>query len=180
MPYTKKYYYLKLKEDFFDHKEIKYIEKQDKSRAACMLYLHMLTKADYFKHGYRYIRNSLNISNDEYLAIVFNFEQSKIKYLTNILFMASVLRIKNDLFILRDINIDIDKSRSCSEYSEWRYSVFIRDNWTCKNCGQRGGKLNAHHIKKWSEYPSLRFELDNGITLCKECHKVEHKKRNNE
>ncbi|MBW1812078.1 MAG: HNH endonuclease [Deltaproteobacteria bacterium] len=62
------------------------------------------------------------------------------------------------------------------KYSDWRLKIYERDNFTCQSCGQKGGKLNAHHQFMWSEYPSLRYELWNGITLCEECHKQEHKK----
>jgi hypothetical protein len=60
-------------------------------------------------------------------------------------------------------------------YKIWRTSVFIRDNYTCQNCGQCGNKLQAHHIELWSENKELRYELSNGITLCKPCHKTEHR-----
>ena len=45
-------------------------------------------------------------------------------------------------------------------------------------CGNVGGYLNAHHIKKFSEYPELRFELSNGMTMCRDCHYIPgiHKK----
>jgi hypothetical protein len=66
------------------------------------------------------------------------------------------------------INITL---RSRAEYRLWRESVFQRDNWTCIWCGQRGGKLNADHIKPFALFPELRFAIDNGRTLCEECHK---------
>jgi len=52
--------------------------------------------------------------------------------------------------------------------------VFKRDNWICQKCGQKGGKLHPHHIKHFADYPELRFEVDNGITLCRDCHKTKH------
>lgn len=69
--------------------------------------------------------------------------------------------------------------RSTKEYGDWRTSVFERDDYTCKSCGQIGGKLEAHHIKTFNQYPELRFELSNGITLCKQCHKKHHKEDRN-
>lgn len=63
--------------------------------------------------------------------------------------------------------------RNSSEYKQWRKAVYERDNYTCQwpGCGKRGGKLNADHIKSFKDYPELRFVLENGRTLCIECHK---------
>ena len=60
--------------------------------------------------------------------------------------------------------------RSSLEYKNWRKSVIERDEYTCQQCGQIGGELQADHIKPFSMFPDMRLDLDNGRTLCKPCH----------
>lgn len=60
--------------------------------------------------------------------------------------------------------------RQSTLYKLWRKAVFQRDNYTCVICNVRGGTLNADHIKRFADYPELRFDINNGRTLCKECH----------
>lgn len=67
--------------------------------------------------------------------------------------------------------------RSSAEYKLWRSAVFQRDNHTCVWCRRRGGDgkaliLNADHIKPFALFPELRFAIDNGRTLCVECHRT--------
>ena len=61
--------------------------------------------------------------------------------------------------------------RNSKEYAIWRLSVFERDKFTCRGCGARGGDLHAHHVLSFSKFPNHRFDINNGLTLCKDCHK---------
>lgn len=61
--------------------------------------------------------------------------------------------------------------RLSPEGKRWRQGVFARDNWTCQECGVRGRGLECHHKLPFAAYPEMRFELSNGTTLCKKCHK---------
>ena len=57
----------------------------------------------------------------------------------------------------------------------WRKAIYEKDGYACQCCGDRtGGNLNAHHIESWDMNPKLRFNLDNGVTLCDVCHKDFH------
>ena len=62
--------------------------------------------------------------------------------------------------------------RASTEYKKWRKGVFERDNHKCIIGGKSHGyKLEAHHIKSFASYPELRFDINNGQTLCVDCHK---------
>lgn len=70
------------------------------------------------------------------------------------------------------MTLDDMKARNSLGYKEWRKDVFERDNYTCQKCGKEGnGDLNAHHIKSFANFPDERFNIENGITLCINCHK---------
>ena len=64
-----------------------------------------------------------------------------------------------------------ERIRKSPAYKQWRQKVYVRDNFTCVECGKHGGDLEADHIKAFALYPELRFEVSNGRTLCKPCHK---------
>ena len=69
-----------------------------------------------------------------------------------------------------------EKGRNMKGLSEWRNEVYKRDNYTCQCCGDnRGGNLNAHHINGYNWDKDNRTNINNGITLCKECHDDFHK-----
>lgn len=72
------------------------------------------------------------------------------------------------------------QQRNTPSYIAWRTAVFERDKFKCAICGQVGGELNAHHIRPFKDYPDLRLDVDNGVTLCKACHKRVHKEKDSE
>lgn len=83
--------------------------------------------------------------------------------------------------------------RRTNEYKKWRKEVFERDNYTCQNCGNIGGELCPHHIislqnliRKYnltniidSKKCKELWDINNGQTLCHECHKLTDSYSNN-
>jgi 5-methylcytosine-specific restriction endonuclease McrA len=61
--------------------------------------------------------------------------------------------------------------RQSKEYKLWRSAVFARDNYTCIWCFSKI-EIQADHIKPFAHYPELRFAIDNGRTLCRDCHRT--------
>lgn len=98
--------------------------------------------------------------------------------------ISITLRIKYPKKIFEGRYIGI-KIRKLSEYKIWRETVFRRDDFTCQICKKRGGRLEPHHIKPLKvfikEYEIKTVEeainceslwkVENGLTLCKQCHK---------
>ena len=59
--------------------------------------------------------------------------------------------------------------RKSPEYQTWRREVRQRDENTCRICGVQRN-IHIHHVKPLEKYPEFATELDNGITLCGNCH----------
>lgn len=78
---------------------------------------------------------------------------------------------KNGMWIADRTKLKKKQERNDSAYHEWRKNVWVRDNHQCRikdsNCK---GRIVAHHILGWSKYPELRYDVNNGITLCRYHH----------
>jgi hypothetical protein len=80
--------------------------------------------------------------------------------------------------LMKDPNLTDEERgirRTLRANRNWRQSVYRRDNYTCQCCGTRGSDINAHHIFNFADNPDLRTAVDNGITLCVDCHYGFHK-----
>ena len=66
----------------------------------------------------------------------------------------------------------VEESRDIPGYDEWRKEVLSRDKH-CVVCG--GDKhLHVHHLYGYKDYPDLRVDVSNGVTVCKFCHERYH------
>jgi 5-methylcytosine-specific restriction endonuclease McrA len=64
------------------------------------------------------------------------------------------------------------KSRRPALSHYWARLVKHRDN-KCVECGSVD-ELHAHHVKSFIKHPELRYDVNNGITLCRICHNLHH------
>lgn len=69
------------------------------------------------------------------------------------------------------------KKRNNYKYRKWRSDIIGRDK-ICQLCAS-AENLEVHHIKSFAEYPELRFDFNNGIVLCRKCHKNLHRRKKN-
>lgn len=69
------------------------------------------------------------------------------------------------------ISSERDVAKASQQYADWRLAVYQRDHFTCVLCLRHLKKLHAHHIKRFSDFPGLRYDVENGATLCAPCHK---------
>lgn len=80
----------------------------------------------------------------------------------------------------KEFRKESEKKHLCSKYKSWMLSVKERDNWKCKISNKDcKGRLESHHILSWKDFPELRYEINNGITLCHAHHpraRVEEKR----
>lgn len=70
-------------------------------------------------------------------------------------------------------NNEKTKFRKTYEFKFWQIAVFKRDKHTCQCCGSKKN-INAHHLDGYNWCKEKRTDIDNGITLCEECHKMFH------
>lgn len=62
-------------------------------------------------------------------------------------------------------------------YRNWIKKVFRRDNYTCQICGDNiSNFLSPHHLNGYDNFKNQRTDVNNGITLCRKCHKEFHGK----
>ena len=74
------------------------------------------------------------------------------------------------VFINRPKNVDNYENR---RLERWAQEVKRRDGNKCVICGSMDD-LDAHHIIPKKEHPEFRFQVENGVTLCRAHHAMVH------
>ena len=77
---------------------------------------------------------------------------------------------KNNVNWKGGVTPENEKERKSIAYYEWRRQVFGRDKFTCRVCFSKG-YVQANHIYPFRSHKELRHDINNGITLCVDCHK---------
>lgn len=79
---------------------------------------------------------------------------------------------ENSHFWRGGLTTENEKMRHSAEYRNWQKDVFKRDNFSCQKCNKtiKETILHAHHIEKFSQNIEKRYDVNNGLTLCIDCH----------
>lgn len=66
--------------------------------------------------------------------------------------------------------------RKSKEHKEWSEGVYKKNNWHCVDCDTKcqKGNIVAHHLQNFADFVGLRFDIENGVTLCRSCHAKRH------
>ena len=72
----------------------------------------------------------------------------------------------------KSITPKVGKRKTGFLHQAWASLVKDRDK-KCTECGSVYD-LHAHHIKQYKSHPELRNDVNNGITLCGNCHRKWH------
>lgn len=108
------------------------------------------------------------------VSFVGKSHQSERKYCSRRCFQISKSG-ENSHFFIRDKKPDV-RLLGDSNLKRWKKLVKERDGFRCVKCGEDEARmLQAHHIVPVSENKELIFDVDNGITLCLNCHAEEHR-----
>lgn len=161
--------HIKIPTDFFDNKAIRALKKHNDAECLILLYLELLCSA-YAKKG----DGAFSIAN----VPLTDFVMGNCFPYTDI---GEKLRIleRNGLIERGETKIYVSRfwlnphDRNSDRYREWRKAVFARDGFVCQKCGTKKD-LQAHHIKAWKDNKHLRYDVANGITLCRKCHLEAH------
>ena len=163
--------WVKIPTNFFYREPITSLEAMPEGSSLIVLYLELLCES--YQEGGKGTISVCNIElTDRNINAILRQRYADIGDKLKILEQHGL--IKRNARSIQVLKFWADKhNRNSDNYKRWRKEVYKRDGYTCQDCGTNKD-LQAHHIKHWQGYPELRYEIDNGITLCRRCHLKAH------
>ena len=158
--------WIKIPTDFFDREPIRSL-----SNELILLYLEILFES--YQEGGRGTITICNIDlTDDVVNSLFYNRYNNIGEKLQVLEEYGL--ILRNLKSIQTFKFWVSKhDRNSDRYKQWRKAVFVRDKFSCQHCGTKK-RLQAHHIKSWMRCEELRYDISNGITLCRSCHLKAH------
>ena len=159
-----------LNTDFFENEQIQSIRNRPKGDTYLIIYLKLLLISLDNNGTIFYV--GLEDSFSEEIALTIDEDEICTKEALYFLYKNKLLSFGlGNIKILKPQNEIRD--RGSYEYKKWREQVFLRDGYCCQECGSKE-HIQAHHIESWKRNKTKRFDVNNGITLCRECHLKAH------
>ena len=167
--------YVKIPHNFFDIEELKLIEAKNRSDEVICFLLKLILKSEPSTEGSReYSIRNIEITG-RVLSVLFHHDESMIHYAMYIFKELNIVNWEPNKITINQFWKG-NRDRNTPEYKNWRITVFERDGYKCTKCGTHKD-IQAHHIISWADTNDrrhLRFDQENGITLCRSCHLDEH------
>jgi len=203
---NRRYYWLKLKNDFFKRKDIVLIESMPSGKDFVLFYLKLLLESIENNGSLRF--NDSLPYNEEMLSTITNTDVKVVRQALDIFSKLNLIDIMDDETIYMN---EVDKmlgssSKNSTErvekfrekqkllsertqnfieahinnkrYGGFYYKVLERDGFVCKRCGAET-KLMVHHIIPYDANNDDTIRIENLVTLCSSCHTSLHNKSKN-
>ena len=163
--------WIRIPTNFFENEPITTIMELAAGDSIVLLYLELL--CDTYRESKKGIFSICNILlTDKEMSAVFKNHYADIGKKLDVLEKLGL--IERSERSIRVFKFWEDKhDRNSDRYKQWRAAVFKRDSYTCRDCCSTKN-IQAHHIKSWKNNKELRYDIDNGITLCRACHLKAH------
>jgi hypothetical protein len=163
--------YIKIPTDFFEREPIRSLRDLPEGDTLTLLYIEMLLES--YQEGGKGTITICDIDlTDDVINALFRSRYSDIGAKLRVLEEHGLL-VRN-LTSIQVFKCWVSKhDRNSDNYKQWRKGVFVRDGFKCQHCGT-SKDIQAHHIKSWTSCEELRYDIENGITLCRSCHLKAH------
>ena len=168
--------YLEIPCTFFDYPEIQEIESYVNGSGMILLWLEIFLASDSCYKGWRTFSFEYVNLDDETIGTLFHSNKELVRESFEVFEKLNLATKSTHSISVRVFWNERTVRQTTPKERLWRAQVLERDGHRCKVCGSQNN-LQAHHIIPWSatcDGDELRHDINNGITLCRDCHLMAH------